>query len=99
MDASTKAYAGCISDAVELVDVGNDAAGSIADRVVVSCKEKRNRLMADVIAFHQIGHPKFSIAQSRAVAEASILTIEDDLRRETVVTIITRQTAAPEKVE
>ena len=49
--------------------------------------------MADVIAFHQIGHPKFSIAQSKAVAEASVATIEDELRQQTVLTIFRRQSA------
>ena len=33
------------------------------------------------------------IDQSKAVAEASIATIEDELRQQTVVTIVTRQTA------
>lgn len=94
MDASTKAYADCITDATGRTDVFNDAAGSVANRVLESCKPQRNRLMADVIVFHQIGHPKFSIDQSKAVAEASIATIEDELRRQTVVTIVSRQIAA-----
>jgi hypothetical protein len=94
MDASTKAYSDCITDATERTDVFNDAAGSIANRVLESCKPQRNRLMADVIVFHQIGHPKFSIDQSKAVAEASIATIEDELRRQTVVAIVSRQVAA-----
>ena len=94
MDAATTAYAGCITDTAGRIDVLNDAAGTIANRVVVSCKEVRNRLMADVIAFHQIGHPKFSIDQSKAVAEASVATIEDELRRQAVVAIVSRQMAA-----
>jgi hypothetical protein len=111
MDASTTAYSDCITEAAARTDAFNDAAGSIANRVVLSCKEVRNRLMADVIAFHQIGHPKFSIDQSKAVAEASVATIEDELRRQAVVAIVSRQMAAnptpaadaavviPEKVE
>jgi hypothetical protein len=66
---------------------------------VLACKEQRNTLMADVIAFHQIGHPKFTIDQSKAVAEASIATIEDELRQQTVVTIVSRQTQADPKAE
>ena len=93
MDAATKAYAACIADGAKSIDVSADAAGTIGDRVVVACKPLRIALMADVIAFHQIGHPKFTIDQSKAVAEASIATIEDDLRQQTVVTIINRQTA------
>jgi hypothetical protein len=97
MDAGTKAYANCIAEGARTVDVTGDAAGAIANRVVVACKDRRNTLMADVIAFHQIGHPKFSIDQSKAVAEASIATIEDDLRQQSVVTIVQRQTADPKK--
>ena len=93
MDAATSAYSACIAAGAKSVGVANDAAGSIANRVVVGCKAQRNALMADVIAFHQIGHPKFTIDQSKAVAEASIATIEDELRQQTVVTIVTRQTA------
>ena len=94
MDAATTAYAECIAGAAANTDAFNDAAGSIANRVVLQCKEARNRLMADVIAFHQIGHPKFSIDQSKAVAEASVATIEDELRRQAVVTVVSRQMAA-----
>lgn len=92
MDSATKLYAKCISDGAASADVAGDAAGSIANRIVLACKEQRNTLMADVIAFHQIGHPKFTIDQSKAVAEASIATIEDELRQQTVVTIVSRQT-------
>jgi sRNA-binding protein len=93
MDLATTRYSDCITAGAREVDVNNDAAGSIANRVVLACKEQRNKLMADVTAFHQLGHPKFSIAQSKAVAEASIATIEDELRRQAVVTVVTRQLA------
>ena len=93
MDTATKAYADCIAAGAKSVGVAGDAAGSIANRIITGCKPARNALMADVIAFHQIGHPKFSIDQSKAVAEASIATIEDDLRQQTVVAIVQRQTA------
>lgn len=104
MDASTKAYADCITDTIDKTDVNNDAAGAVANRIMLACKEKRNRLLADVIVFHQIGHPKFTIDQSKAVAEASIATIEDELRRQTIVTIVSLQIEAipdaePEKVK
>ena len=95
MDSATKNYAKCISDGAASIAVADEPAGSIGDRIVIACKEKRNTLMADVIAFHQIGHPKFSIAQSKAVAEASVATIEDDLRQQTVLTIFRRQSADP----
>ena len=93
MDAATTAYSDCITTGAKAINVANDAAGSIANRVVIACKDQRNTLMADVTAFHQIGHPKFSIDQSKAVAEASIATIEDELRQQAVVTVVTRQTA------
>ena len=99
MDAATTVYADCIADGAKTVDVVGDAAGSIADRVVKACQDKRKTLLADVIAFHQIGHPKFSIEQSKAVAEASIATSEDELRQQTVVTIVQRQTATPTKAQ
>jgi putative hemolysin len=95
VDAATKAYADCIADGAKTIDVVDEAAGTLGDRVLKACTEKRGALMADVIAFHQIGHPKFTIPQSKAVAEASIATIEDELRQQTVVTIVTRQTADP----
>ena len=93
MDKAAKAYAKCIDDGAASIALGDDPAGSIGDRVVIACKALRNTLMADVIAFHQIGHPKFSIAQSKAVAEASVATIEDELRQQTVLTIFRRQSA------
>ncbi len=95
MEKANAAYAKCISDGAASIAVGDEPAGSIGDRVVIACKPLRNTLMADVIAFHQIGHPKFSIAHSKAVAEASIATIEDELRQQTVLTIFRRQSATP----
>jgi putative hemolysin len=102
MDAATTAYANCISEGARTVAVADEAAGTIANRVVVACKPLRQALMADIIAFNQIGHPKYSIEQSKAVAEASVATAEDELRRQTVVSIVQRQTsetapAAPAK--
>ncbi|WP_426167398.1 hypothetical protein [Sandarakinorhabdus sp. DWP1-3-1] len=94
LDRATKEYSDCITRGAKEIDVKADAAGTLGDRVVLACKPLRNALMADVIAFHQIGHPKFSIDRSKAVAEASIATIEDDLRQQTVVTIVNRQTAS-----
>jgi hypothetical protein len=41
-----------------------------------------------------LANPKFSIDQSKAVAEASVATIEDELRRQAVVAIVSRQMAA-----
>ncbi len=93
MEKANKAYAECIADGAASIALGDEPAGSIGDRVVIACKPLRNTLMADVIAFHQIGHPKFSIAQSKAVAEASVATIEDELRQQTVLTIFRRQSA------
>lgn len=93
VDTATRLYGTCIGDGARSIDVRDEAAGTLANRVVLACKEKRNALMADVIAFHQIGHPKFSIDQSKAVAEASVATIEDELRQQTVLTIFRRQSA------
>ncbi len=97
MDKATTAYANCIADGAKAIPVESEAAGTLGNRVVKGCKELRQTLMADVIAFHQIGHPKFTIDQSKAVAEASVATIEDELRQQAVVTIVQRQLAAPQK--
>ena len=97
MDKATAAYADCITEGAKTAEIADKAAGSVANSVVLACKDLRNTLMADVTAFHQIGHPKFTIDQSKAVAEASVATIEDELRRQTVVTIVQRQTAIPQK--
>ena len=99
MDAETTAYANCIAEGSKTAPVAGEAAGTIANRVVIACKPLRKTLMADVIAFHQIGHPKFSIDQSKAVAEASVATIEDELRQQAVVTIVQRQTAEPDAAD
>ena len=99
VDASTTAYANCISEGAKTIDVSGEAAGTLGDRVVLACKPQRNKLMADIIVFHQIGHPKDSIAQSKAVAEASVATAEDTLRTNSVVTIVTRQTSASAKAK
>ena len=93
VDTATRLYGTCIEDGARSIDVRDEAAGTLANRIVLACKEKRNALMADVIAFHQIGHPKFTIDQSKAVAEASVATIEDELRQQTVLTIFRRQSA------
>jgi len=97
MDVSTTAYACCISNGAKTIAVAGEAAGTLGDRVVTACKPLRQTLMADIIAFNQIGHPKYSIDQSKAVAEASVATAEDELRQQAVVTIVQRQNAAPAK--
>jgi putative hemolysin len=97
MDEATTAYANCIIEGAKVIPVEGEAAGTLGNRVVKGCKDLRQTLMADVIAFHQIGHPKFTIDQSKAVAEASVATIEDELRQQAVVTIVQRQLAAPQK--
>ena len=97
MDKATTAYADCITEGAKTIPVAGEAAGTLGNRVVLACKDLRQTLMADVIAFHQIGHPKFTIDQSKAVAEASVATIEDELRQQAVVTIVQRQLADPQK--
>jgi putative hemolysin len=97
MDKATTVYANCIAEGAKAIPVEGEAAGTLGNRVVKGCKDLRQTLMADVIAFHQIGHPKFTIDQSKAVAEASVATIEDELRQQAVVTIVQRQMAASEK--
>ncbi len=99
VDAATIAYADCISAGAKSIKVAGEAAGTLGNQVIKACVEKRNALFADVVSFHQIGHPKFTLDQSKAVAEASIGTIEDDLRQQTVVTIVQRQTGTTEPAQ
>jgi putative hemolysin len=96
VDSATLAYSNCISAGAKSIPVAGQAAGTLGDEVIAACTDKRNALLADVISFHQIGHPKFTIDQSKAVAQASIATIEDELRQQTVVTIVQRQTGTTE---
>jgi putative hemolysin len=99
MDKATTAYANCIAEGAKVIPVTGEAAGTLGNRVTLACKDLRKTLMADVIAFHQIGHPKYSIDQSKAVAEASVATIEDELRQQAVVTIVQRQMAESSAAE
>jgi hypothetical protein len=99
MDKATKTYADCITAGAASIPLDDEAVGTLSNRVVLACKAERRALLADVIAFHQIGHPKFSIDQSKAVAEASVATIEDELRDQNVVTLFRRQQAALPKAK
>ena len=97
MDKATTAYAECIAEGAKAIPVAGEAPARWPTASSLPASRCAPTLMADVIAFHQIGHPKFTIDQSKAVAEASVATIEDELRRQTVVTIVQRQTADPQK--
>lgn len=91
VDAATKLYAECIAGHADAIPLPDDGAGSIVDSIVRSCKPARVDLIAKVAAFDRIGHPKHRPDQAEAVAEASVLTIEDELRQAAVVAIIKRQ--------
>lgn len=96
VDAATLVYGDCVQNGANTMVVSGEAAGTLADKALANCTDSRKALMADIISFHQIGHPKFTIDQSKAVAEASIATLEDELRQKVVVTIVQRQTGTTE---
>ena len=67
------------------------AAGSLALDILAMCEPDRTALASEVAAFHKIGNPKETDAMAAAVADASVKTIDDEVRRAAVVTIIQRQ--------
>ncbi len=96
VDQLTKRYAGCITGHADAIPLGDDPAGSIVDDIVRTCKAPRDALLVKVAAFDRLGHPRHSQAQAELVAEASVATIEDELRQNAVVAIIKRQQATPQ---
>lgn len=95
VDAATKVYGECISNKADALPVKDAAAGSLALDILQMCKPERDDLLAKVAAFHKIGNPKETDARADAVAEASVLSVDDEARRAAVVTIIKRQGELP----
>lgn len=95
MDAASANYSQCVTGHAGAMPVDGDAAGSLALRILKSCRPARDVLVAKVAAFHRIGHPKESQAMAQAVADASVQTADDDLRQQAVVTIVKRQGDQP----
>ena len=95
VDDATRLYGECVSGHADALPVNGDAAGSIALEILKTCKASRTDLVAKVARFHKLGNPKESDARAEAVAEASVMEIDDQVRQAAVVTIIKRQSTAP----
>ncbi len=95
VDTATKTYGECISTKADTLPVKDEAAGSLALDILKMCKPERDDLTTKVAAFHKLGNPKESDARADAVAEASVLSVDDEARRAAVVTIIKRQGLSP----
>ncbi len=102
MDAATSAFAGCIDNQAQTMDVAGEAAGTLAIRATSACDTERAALVEAVAAFNRIGYPSRTPEQIDAVAEASVKVLEDEARNAAVVTIVKRQsdpTLAPTPAE
>jgi len=89
VDAATQAYAACIEDRALAAPAGG-VPGTIVGGAVRDCRPARDALGEKIMAFHELGHPNYTPDQLRAVAEASIQTIEPELRSAGVAAYITR---------
>lgn len=94
VDELTIAYGDCVANKAGTAPVEGVAAGSLVLKLLDECAAERATLASEVAAFHKIGNPKESDAMAAAVAEASVKTIEDEIRREAVITIVKRQDGA-----
>ncbi len=94
VDRLTKAYTECVSGHADAIPLPDQPAGSIALDIMKTCREARTALFRKVAAFDRIGHPRHSPEMAEAVAQASVATLDDELRQGAVVTIIKRQQAA-----
>ncbi len=101
IDAATRTYSACVDAAAKAAPVAGELPGNLAFAVMKACKPQRDILQQQVAAFWLLGHPApspdkadYQRRLSVAVAEASIETLEDDLRSQAVVTIIQRQQAS-----
>ena len=91
VDRLTRIYGACVAAKAKAVPVAGELAGTLAFRLQRECAADRAPLLAQVAKFYRIGHPRDTPARAAAVAEASVLTLEDEIRGEAVITIVQRQ--------
>lgn len=91
VDHLTKVYADCVSGHADSIPLNDDPAGNIVDEVMKSCRPARNTLYRKVSAFDRFGHPKHTPEMADAVAQASVATLDDEIREAAVVTIFKRR--------
>ncbi len=89
VDAATAAYADCVTNNTLKVAPGG-VPGTIVSEAMKACAPAREALAEKVMAFHHLGHPKFTPNQLRVVAAASIDQIEPEIRADAVAAYITR---------
>lgn len=94
VDAATAAYAKCIEDGARAAAPGR-VPGTVVTEVTRACASEREVLAQRVMAFHHIGHPKFTPAQLRVVADASIAQIQPELTAAGVVAYLDQTSPKP----
>ena len=90
VDLGTKAYGDCVAAAAQRLPVAGDTPGNIADGAIASCKAARAALLPKVRDFYLAGH-KATPGYAANVAEASVATLEDDIRTRAVIAVVERQ--------
>lgn len=93
VDTATEAYADCIENGARNAAPGG-VPGTIVEAAVKACAPARDALADKVMAFHKIGHPKFTLDQLRAVADASIEQVEPEMKADAVVAYVARTEGA-----
>ena len=91
IDRLTKVYADCVAGHADSIPLPDQPASTIVGDVMKSCRPARTALFRKVAAFDRFGHPKHSQALADAVAQASVATLDDQIRQAAVVTIFKRQ--------
>jgi len=87
VDAATAAYEACVSGKARAAAPGRQP-GEVVSAAMRSCASARQELADRVMAFHRLGHPKFTPEQLQGVAEASIAQIEPQISAEAVVAYV-----------
>ncbi len=87
VDDATAAYARCIEDRSRAAPPGG-VPGTIVGRAVRACEPARTVLAARIAEFRKIGYPNYTNDQLKAVAEASIQSIEPQMRAAGVIAYV-----------
>jgi len=98
VDDATRAYGNCVAAAARHLPVTRDTPGNIADSAISSCKGTRATLLPRVRDFYLAGH-KATGGYAANVAEASVATLDDDIRTRAVIAVVERQNKARDKTK
>ena len=91
IDRLTRAYGACVDAKANAQPVAGELAGTMALRLQGECASARAPLITKTAEFYRIGHPKAMPALAKAVAEASVEQLEDEIRSNAVIAIVQRQ--------